>query len=111
MIYTAIFRVNTILADYSEDQGDFPTITMKILKANRQNLEFYVIPYLNYDFYFLHKDDYTFTSITESNLDNEKILVFLQNLMERYLTLCRDEKDNLTYKTTSLIRDLMVIQG
>jgi hypothetical protein len=108
MIYTSILKLNTVIADYSEDQGDYPFVMTKILKANRQNLEFYVVGYLNYDFYFLHSEDHTFSCIASQNLDNEKILLFLQSLKESFLAICLNDRDNLTYRTTNLIRDLMV---
>ena len=108
MIYSAIFHSYTVVADYSEEGGDFGVTLSKILKANRQPLEFYMITYLNYDCFFLHKDDYTFSCISGQNLDHEKILLFLQSLREQFFSICRNEKDSLTLKSTNLIRDLMV---
>jgi hypothetical protein len=108
MIYSAIMIHTTIISDYSEEQGDFQITITKLLKANKQPIEFYVVPFQSYDFYFLHKDDYTFSCMTTQNLDNEKILLFLQTLKEQFLTLCKAEKDNLTLKTTKMLMDLMV---
>lgn len=108
MIYSAIINTNSILAEYSEDQGDFQITLIKILKANRQPLEFYVIPYLNYEFFFLHKDEYTFSCIANTNIDNEKILLYLQTLKDKFISICSYEKENLTLKTTKLLRELMV---
>jgi hypothetical protein len=109
MIYTAIFNSNTIIAEYSEEGGDFNITLTKLLKANRQPLEFYVIPFLNYECFFLHKDEYTFSCICQQNLDNEKVLLFLQALKVKFINICLKEKDNLTLKTTNIIRELMVI--
>lgn len=109
MIYSAIINSNTIIGDYSENSGDFNIILIKILKANKQPIKFYVVPYQNYDFYFLQEEPYVFSCIVNNNTDNEKVLLYLQSLKERFFTLCSDEKDNLTLKTTNLIRDLMVI--
>ncbi len=109
MIYSAIINSNTIIADYSESSGDFNIILPKILKANRQPIEFFVIPYQNYEFFFLQENPYVFSCIANKNTDNEKILLFLQNLKEKFLTVCSYEKDNLTLKSTNLIRDLMVL--
>jgi len=108
MIYTAIFDAYTTIAEYSEEGGDFGVTLIKLLKVNRQPLEFYMISYLNYECFFLHKDEYTFSSIVQQNLDNEKVLVFLQNLKQQFMNICRKEKDNLTLKTTNIIRELMV---
>ncbi len=108
MIYSAIINTNTIIADYSENSGDFNIILPKILKANKQPIQFYVVPYQNYEFYFLQEENYVFSCIVNSNTDNEKVLLFLQNLKEKFFSICSDEKDNLTLKTTNLIRDLMV---
>jgi hypothetical protein len=108
MIYSAIILNNTIISDYSEDQGDFQLTIIKLLKANRQPIEFYVVPFQNYDFYFLHKDSYTFSCMAQQNLDSEKILLYLQTLKEQFLTLCKSEKDNLTLKTAKMLKDLMV---
>lgn len=108
MIYSAIINSNTIIADYSENSGDFNIILPKILKANRQPIQFYVIPYQNYEFYFLQEDPYVFSCIVNSNTDNEKVLLFLQNLKENFFNMCSNEKDNLTLKSTNLIKELMV---
>ena len=108
MIYTAIFQSTSIIADYSDEMGDFPQMIKKIFLANRQPIEFYVIPYLSYDYYFLHQEPYTFSIITEANQDNEKILLFLQKLKQNYLQLIyKKEKDNLLIKTVTLMRNLM----
>ncbi len=108
MIYSAIFNSYSIIADYSEDGGDFQVTLSKILKANRQPLEFYMVTYLSLDCFFLHREDYTFSCIVQQNLDHEKILLYLQSLREQYFSICKNEKDNLTLKITNIIRDLMV---
>jgi hypothetical protein len=108
MIYSAIMLNNTIMSDYSEEQGDFQITITKLLKANRQSIEFYAVPFQNYDFYFLHKDSYTFSCMAHQNLDSEKVLLYLQTLKEQFLTICKAEKDNLTLKTTTMLKDLMV---
>jgi hypothetical protein len=108
MIYSAILLNYSIISDYSEEQGDFQITITKLLKFNKQPIEFYVVPYQNYDFYFLHKNDYTFSCMAYQHLDNEKILLFLQTLKDQFLTLCKTEKDNLTLKTTNLLKNLMV---
>jgi hypothetical protein len=109
MIYSAILDNYSIIAEYSEEQGDFQITLVKLLKANKQPIEFYVIPYSNYEIFFLHYENYTFSCIAMENLDNEKILLFLQTLREKFLSLCISEKDNLTLKATILIREIMVI--
>jgi len=108
MIYSAILNSYTIIADYSEERGDFGNTLIKILKANRQPLEFYMINYLNFECFFLHKDEFTFSSIVQQNLDNEQVLIFLQTLKTQFMNICVKEKDNLTLKTTNIIRNLMV---
>jgi len=108
MIYSAILQNYSIIADYSENPGDFNDILRKILKANRQPLEFYVIPYQNYEFYFLQEEPYIFSCIVNLNTDNEKVLLFLQTLKEKFISLCVLDKDNLILKTTNIIRETMV---
>ncbi len=108
MIYSAIIHYNTPIADYSEIEGDFQKMMIKLLKANRQPLEFYAIPYQDYEYYYLHQDDYTFSCIASPNLDNEKILIYLQTLREKFTSMCVNEKENLTLNSTNLLRDLMV---
>lgn len=108
MIYSAIFDNYTILADFSEEGGDFGVTLTKIFRANKQSLEFYMVTYLNYDCFFLHNQEYTFSTITNQNVDNEKILLFLQELKEHFLSICKSEKDNLLLKSTNLIRDLVI---
>jgi len=108
MIYSAILQNFTIIADYSENPGDFNDILIKILKANKQPIEFYVIPYQSYEFYFLQADHYIYSCIVNNNTDNEKVLLFLQTLKEKFISLCALDKDNLTLKTTNIIRETMV---
>ena len=109
MIYTAIFQANKIIADYSEEVGDFPQLIKKIFNANKQPIEFYVVPYLSYDYYFLHHANFTFSTITHPNQDNAKVMLFLQKLKTNYLQLViRKEKDNLLIKSVTIIRNLMI---
>ena len=116
MIYAAILKNNTILADYSEDQGDFQLMLTKFFSVNKQNLEFYVLPYSRYEFAFLHFQEFTFSSITYQNsgkfiiiVDCERTLLFLQQCKQSFLDLIKYNKDNLTLKTTTLLKDLLVI--
>lgn len=110
MIYSAILQNLRIIADYSENPGDFNDILIKILKANKQPIDFYVIPYQNYEFYFLQEKEknYIFSCIVNSNTDNEKVLLFLQNLKENFSMICGKDTDNLTLKATNLIKESMV---
>lgn len=108
MIYSAIFNNNSIIADYSEESGDFNITLTKILKANRQPLEFYMINYLTYECFFLHNNEITFSCIANQNLDSERILVYLQTLMQKYFNICNKERDNLVLVTTKMIKELMV---
>jgi hypothetical protein len=109
MIYTAIYQANKIIADYSEDIGEFAQLNKKIFNANKQPIEFYVVPYLSYDYYFLHHANFTFSTITQPNQDNAKVMLFLQKLKASYLQLViRKEKDNLLIKSVTIIRNLMI---
>lgn len=71
MIYSNILNNYSIVSDFSEVEGDFQQVLLGVLKANRRKNEFYYISYLNYDFYFLHKDEYTFSCIANSNVGNK----------------------------------------
>jgi len=68
MIYTIILCNYTSISDFSEEEGDYQQVLLGVLKANRKSNEFYYISYLNYDFYFLHKDEYTFSCIANPNI-------------------------------------------
>ena len=108
MIYSAILDNYSVIADYSEEQGDFQVTLIKLLKANKQSIEFYVVPYSQYEIYFLHYDSFTFSCIAPENIDHEKILVFLQTIKEEFLSMYKNEKDSLVLKTTNIIRENMV---
>jgi hypothetical protein len=108
MIYSAIFENFTILADYSEEGGDFAAVLTKLYKANRQSIEFYTVTYLGYDCFFLHENNFTFSCMVNQNSDGERVLVFLQTLKENFFKVCRGEKDNMLLKTTYMIREVMV---
>jgi len=68
MIYSIILRNFSLVTDFSEEEGDFQDVLIGVLKANRKPNEFYVINYLHYGFFFLHKDEYTFACISNTNL-------------------------------------------
>ena len=110
MIYSAIFENYCIIADYSEEGGDFSTVLSKLFKVNRQSLEFYTVTYLNYDCFFLQENNFTFSCMVNQNLDGEKVLIFLQTLKEKFFKVCRGEKDNMILKTTNMMRDVMVLK-
>lgn len=108
MQYSAILRNYTIVADYSEYQENFQEILIKFYIANRQNLEFYVIPYYSqYEIFFLHWKEYIFSCISLPNEDSENILLFLQHVKTEFQGLLSKEKDQLTLKSTTLLRSSM----
>lgn len=108
MLYTAIFKSNTIVADYSDKIGDFAKMISKILKVNKQPNEFYIVNYYNYDYYFLHWEKYTFSTITQCGKDNCKVLMFLQDIKEKYLNIImRNEKENLLLTSVNILKEVM----
>lgn len=107
MLYTSILQSSSIIADYSEEIGDFSIMVSTILRANRQPITFYAIPYLGHDYYFLHHENLTFTSITPANQNNEKILIYLQKLKSLFIPLYKTEKNQLTFRSITLIKQLM----
>jgi hypothetical protein len=68
MIYSIILKNYSIVSDFSEDEGDFQQVLLEVLKANRKQSEFYLIPYDEYGYYFMHKDEFTFACITNSDI-------------------------------------------
>lgn len=68
MIYSVILRNLTIISDFSEQDGDFPEVLLGVLKANKKQNDFYLISYMQYGFYFLHKDEFTFSCISNSSI-------------------------------------------
>jgi hypothetical protein len=107
MIYSVILKNYSLVSDFSEDEGDFQEVLIGILKANKKHTEFYCISYMNYDFYFLHKDEYTFSCIAGSKVDEEKVLLFLNTLKQSFYDMYQREKENFTLKITNIMRDLM----
>jgi hypothetical protein len=108
MIYCSIIQNMSTIAEYSDLEGDFKVMSLRVLKANKQPLEFYVVPYSNWEFYYLHEHEYTYCSICNLNLDHEKILVYLQSLKDQFHRVNND-KDSFTIKSTKLIQEMMVI--
>lgn len=104
MIYVSIIKGKNIEYDYTEEKGDFPSMTKKLFFTNNQPLNFFVIPYLSFDYYFLKDEKFTFSCITNSNQDNEKILMILQGIQTKFYTLILKEKDNLYYQISSILR-------
>jgi len=106
MIYSIILKNYSIISDYSEEDGDFQQVLLGVLKANRSPNEFYEINYLHYGFYFLHKDEFTFSCISGLNVDQEKIVLFLNTMKQSFFEIYK-EKDHFTLKVTNMMRDLM----
>ncbi len=107
MIYSIILKNYSIVSDFSEDEGDFQQVLVGVLKANRRPIEFYEISYLHYQFYFLHKDEFTFSCITSGNIDQEKVVLYLNTLKNSFLDMHNKERDSFALKVTNLIRELM----
>ena len=109
MIYSCIIHSSKIISEYSDEMGDFSSMIKKILNANKQPIEFYVVPYLNYDFYFYNQDQYTFGAITHSSQDNEKVLLFLQEINQEFKKLKNSKEINsFSFKCAKMIREKMI---
>ncbi len=109
MIYSCIIHSSKIISEYSDEMGDFSSMIKKILNANKQPIEFYVVPYLNYDFYFYNQEQYTFGCITHSSQDNEKVLLFLQEINQEFKKLKNSKEINtFSLKCAKMIREKMI---
>ena len=109
MIYSCIIHTSKIISEYSDEMGDFSSMIKKILNANKQPIEFYVVPYLNYDFYFYNQEQYTFGCITHSSQDNEKVLLFLQEINQEFKKLKNSKEINtFSLKCAKMIREKMI---
>ena len=109
MIYSCIIHLSKIISEYSDEMGDFSSMIKKILNANKQPIEFYVVPYLNYDFYFYNQEQYTFGCITHSSQDNEKVLLFLQEINQEFKKLKNSKEINtFSLKCAKMIREKMI---
>ena len=80
MSYSLILRNQNIIADYSETEGDFQQVAMKILKTlkhspnNSQNS--IVVNYEQFDFNILIEDSFTFVCLTKSDSSNDLMEIF-----------------------------------
>ena len=109
MIYSCIIHSSKIISEYSDEMGDFSSMIKKILNANKQPIEFYVVPYLNYDFYFYNQDQYTFGTITHSSQDNGKVLLFLQEINQEFKKLKNSKEiKSFSLKCAKMIREKMI---
>lgn len=105
MQYVAILRHYSLFAEYSDYNDNFQDLIVKFYIANKQNIEFYVIPYLSqYEIFFLHYNDYVLTAICNPNMDHEEILIYLQHLKQEFSLLLAKEKEELTLNATKLIK-------
>ena len=108
MQYVAIIKHYSVFAEYSDYNDNFQDLIVKIFIANKQNIEFYVIPYMNqYEIFFLHHKEYVFSSICTPNMNTEQILVYLQSLKVEFCDLIENEKNQLTLKSTKLIKNTL----
>ena len=107
MIYSIILKNYSIVSDFSEDEGDFQQVLLGVLKANKKPIEFYEISYLHYQFYFLHKEEFTFSCITSGNIDQEKVILYLNTLKTSFMEIYNRERDSFALKVTNLMRELM----
>ena len=95
MIYSVILKNTTAIAEFSEEgEGDFLELLTKYYKANKQIVEFYVLPYQSYEFCFLQSKEYTFAGITKENTGKYIIIsinrsrkgpIFLTIIKEKFL--------------------------
>ena len=76
MIYTVIIKNSTIIADYSESEGDFQQVSLKILKSITNNkskephtndINNLVVQYEKYEFNILIDKFFTYMCITQNN--------------------------------------------
>jgi hypothetical protein len=72
MIYSLILRNNTIIADYSETEGDFQEVSMKIVKSLEKNYtspkeNCLVVNYEQYDFNIMLDKQLIYLCITKLN--------------------------------------------
>jgi len=119
MLYSVILKNYTPIAEFSEEgEADFLEILTGLWKTNKQSVEFYVLPYQSYEFCFLQGQEYTFAGITRENTgitynkflqDQEKVLFFLQSLKKRFYEI--SSKENLTFQSTLVLKELMVISS
>ena len=107
MLYSIVLKSNSIVTDFSEDEGDFQEVLLGVFKANRSSQDFYEISYLHYSFYFLSKDEYTFACITNQNVNQEKVLLFLSTLKQSFFQMLNKERDHFTLKLTNTMKELM----
>lgn len=105
MQYVGILKHYSIFAEYSDYTDNFQDLIIKVFIANKQNIEFYVIPYLSqYEIYFLHYGDYVFSAICHPNMNHETLLTYLQNLKDEFVSMISSERDQVTLKATNLIK-------
>jgi len=67
MIFCAILKHSTPLAEFSEQEGDLCETLIKLWKTNKQTVEFYAFPFNSHEFCFLQSEEYTFSVIVEEN--------------------------------------------
>lgn len=114
MLYSVILKNFTKVLDFSEEEGDFEEVLLGILKANNREKEFYYVQYLNYDFHFLHHEQFTFACITYQDIGMvsltlymEQVIQFLTSLKQHFLNIYTSERDQFTLQLSSVIKNLM----
>lgn len=76
MIYSLILRNQSFIADYSECEGDFQEVSMRVIKSivkneRKQKDKALVVNYEDFDINIMNDNNTIFLCITKTNSSNE----------------------------------------
>mmetsp|Transcript_24076 Transcript_24076/g.21132 ORF Transcript_24076/g.21132 Transcript_24076/m.21132 type:complete len:144 (+) Transcript_24076:51-482(+) len=86
IFYSLIARNNdTILCEADVSSGNYPQVTLKVLRSNKMSPGFKTFASADYVFYILNEPPYSILCLTESDFSKVKALTFLKELKDSFM--------------------------
>ncbi|KAH7474792.1 hypothetical protein PRIC1_013076 [Phytophthora ramorum] len=92
IVYTLVARQQSVLCEYTDQSGNFPTVTRAVLKNLAQHepsasaaASKSVFPYNEFNFFFLHDDGITYMCMAEERVHANVAFMMLAELQTLFL--------------------------
>lgn len=89
VVYALIARQQSVLCEYTDKSGNFPTVTRVVLKHIAQQSSVAatksVFPYNEFNFFFLHDDGITYMCMAEEQVQTNVAFMLLAELQAAFV--------------------------
>lgn len=109
IVYTLVARGQSVLCEYTDQSGNFPTVTRAVLKHLAQHepnaaapASKSVFPYNEFNFFFLHDDGITYMCMAEERVHANVAFMMLAEVQTAFLARYKQQAQTaLAYAMTS----------